>query len=402
MFDLRQTVCGMTIDLSAIRTLLQQRFNTSIDIVEAQRLQPWFVVRCRLDSSSDDVPDSVIVKVLRQDPGGFRTDLRQVYTEQVALEFVDQLRPGFAPRLWASDLPAGVLILEDLSHLEPLAALMQQGHRLAASGLRRFASALGELAAFTMGYQAAFVARHRAVGRYDPTSVQQAVRPEVWDRTRACMSALGVPSSSALDTELAGVIDELTYPGPFLALTNGDAGPNNYLIGDTDARLIDFEAAGFRHAVEDAVCLYVPGPHWLTAGDVISEGLETAYRTALADTVPQIMDDALFGRALGCACMAWAIIRLHRFPKLDAREPGDISRRQLITTLDAATEVAATRASLPHLCTWTSRVCAALRRHWPDADVDLQTLAPYMPRDPGQPMHALPESLQVGQIVGLT
>ncbi|MFE6764553.1 hypothetical protein [Streptomyces sp. NPDC057689] len=122
---------------------------------------------------------------------------------------------------------------------------------------------------------------------------------------------------------------ELSEPGPFMVLSNRDAEANNLLVhaaGPADARLIGFEAAGFTHAPADAVCLYVPGPGWLSVGDPVASGLADEHRHALARGIPQAEDDRLFGRGLSAACLSWAVIRRQRFPVLDARVLGDNRR----------------------------------------------------------------------------
>lgn len=171
-------------------------------------------------------------------------------------------------------------------------------------------------------------------------------------------------------------------PGPFLALSNGDAEPNNILLhasGPADARLIDFEFGGYTHALTDAVCLYVPGPAWVTVGDPITTGLADQYRRALARGIPEAEDDRQYGYGLAAACMSWALIRLRRFAMLDARSPGDRSRLQLIATLEAVGRTAGTHKALPHLTAWIRRIAALLRRRWPDADQDFADPARFPP-----------------------
>jgi hypothetical protein len=371
----------MKFNTAAIEELLTRRFGTTVEVVDSKRLSPWFVARCCLVSQSTEVPASVIVKLLREDPAGFRTDPRQVFTEQVAVEFVGELDSELVPQLWASDRPAGVLILEDLGPRTPLAALLQDGHTAESiNGLRRFAQALGRLAAVTAGHEAAYDARLRHVSPTEPQSQRRGVSPEVWSRTRDYMGMIGMEPPSAVEHDMAKIMKELTNPGPFLTLSNGDAGPNNYLISDDDGRLIDFEAAGYRHATEDAVLLHVPGPHWITASDPVAEGTETEFRRALSDVIPQAQDDKRFGAAMAAACLAFAVIRLHRFPKLDARETGDPGKLQLISTLEAAGRAAELHRSLPHLRGWLFDVAEALRQSWPESDIDLATYAPYTPR----------------------
>ncbi len=158
-------------------------------------------------------------------------------------------------------------------------------------------------------------------------------------------------------------------------------GVNNYLVdADGDGRLIDFEAAGFRHAISDLVNdLYIPGSMWLTVTDPVSNGVEEAYRNTMAPVVPQITDDRTFGHALAGAGFISAAARLG-LPKLDARPFGDHSRLHRIATLQAAAETAERHRSLPHLTGWSRAAAEALRRRWPDADIDVDTLDDYTPR----------------------
>lgn len=101
-------------------------------------------------------------------------------------------------------------------------------------------------------------------------------------------AALGAPITGQAEAELSAALAELSDPGPFLALSNGDAETNNILLhesGPADARLIDFESAGY--ALVDAACLHVPGLAWMTVGDPIATGLADHYRHAFADGVPR-------------------------------------------------------------------------------------------------------------------
>jgi hypothetical protein len=175
---------------------------------------------------------------------------------------------------------------------------------------------------------------------------------------------------------------ELARPGPFLALSNGDAEANNLLLhatGPADARLIDFEFAGYAHALTDAVCLYVPGPAWLSVGDPTTTGLADQYRRTLACGIPEAEDDRRYGYGLAAACVSWALVRLQRFARLDSRPPGDHSRLQLIATLEAAARTAETYRTLPRLTAWIRRVAVVLRRRWPDADQDFADSARFPP-----------------------
>ncbi|MER5650660.1 hypothetical protein [Streptosporangium sp. NPDC002524] len=358
---------------------------------------------------SSGPPGSVIVKWLRSDPSGSRMDPGQVVTERAALRFLSEdLGLHLAPRVLADDMAASLLVLEDLAPRTPLdRVLRRDGAVPAAAGLAAFARALGELGAATAGHAERYLARRPVTGLGLTCS-----DAEAWRRAVEHGAGLGVALPGRAETELARLLAELADPGPFLALTNGDAEANNFLTTDGflttegfpttggflttdgfpatdgddhaddygDGRLIDFEFAGYRHALTSAVCLYVPGPAWLTVSDPIATGLEAGYRSALARGVPEADDDHLFGSGLASACLTWAATRFTRFPTLDARPPGENSRLQMVFTLDAAARAAEHHRALPHLSGWARRVAQVLRRRWPDTDVDRTAYPAYTPR----------------------
>jgi hypothetical protein len=64
----------------------------------------------------------------------------------------------------------------------------------------------------------------------------------LWDQGHEDAAALGAPIAGPAASELIAVLEELNAPGPFLALSHGDAESNNILVresGPADARLID-------------------------------------------------------------------------------------------------------------------------------------------------------------------
>jgi aminoglycoside/choline kinase family phosphotransferase len=299
------------------------------------------------------------VKWVRAGPGQARAEPWRLRAELAALQFLsDDLGLALAPRVIAADVSAGFLVLEDLAPRVALDRLIRRDGAAAHLYLLAvFARARGELSAATAGQAGAYHARCAALG--SPASVGDA------------------------EARLAGLWDQ---GHPFLALSHGDAESNNILVhesGPAGARLIDFEAAGYAHALIDAVCLHVPGPGWISVGDPGALGLADQYRRALARGVPEAQDDLRYGFALAAACMSWALLRLRRFAVLDNRAPGDHSRLQLVETLESAARTAEAHRALPHLAGWARRTADVLRRRWPDADLDLTDRArfpPYSPR----------------------
>jgi hypothetical protein len=349
-------------------------------VLRAERVGPWAVMRCTLDPATGG-PSSVIVKWVRADPAGMRADPRQLGTEAAALIFLAEIGFSRAPRLIGADLAAGVLVMEDLSPREPLDARLRcAGPEACAAELRDYAAALGELGAATAGKAARYAAVRTAWGQSDPAAPgERGVGPD-WPAGRALLEREGLALGAAAERELRAVEAALAEPGPFLALSNGDVQVNNFLAGAGGGRLIDFEAASFRHALTLGVLIRVPGPAFVTVASPLNDELEACFRRALAVGVPEAEDDRLFGEGYGAAALAWALDRLSRFARLDRRPPGDASRLQLIATLDAAAQVARRRRAWPQLSGWCLGAADWLRRRWPDADLDLRSIPAYTPR----------------------
>lgn len=367
---------------ASVEALLTELHASPVKVDQWERLEPWAVARVTLRGAA--APPTAVVKWVRSSPGRTRTEAWRPRAELAALRFLsDDLALAVAPRVLAADVAQGLLVLEDLAPRTALDRLLRRdGAAVHTDRLAVFARTLGELHAATAGSADVHRARRMRVGADDPAA--DLVGRFAWHREQAYghAAALGAPVVGPAASELASTLAELTDPGPFLALSNGDAEANNILLhasGPADARLIDFESAGYTHALADAVCLHVPGPAWMTVGDPLATGLADHYRRALARGVPEAEDDRRYGFGLAAASVCWAIVRLQRFAALDSRAPGDDSRLQLVATLEAAARTAAAHHAVPHLAGWARRTADLLRRRWPDADLDFTDAAAFPP-----------------------
>jgi hypothetical protein len=369
-----------------VAALFTESRRAPVAVVGWQRQEPWSLARVQF--RGDSAPPTAIVKWVRCHSAVGRTEPWRLRLECAALRYLsDDLRLAFTPRVLAMDPSAGFAVLEDLAPRVALDRLIERdGADAHLERLRAFARALGRLGAAT--------SRRATANSPWPTeltrlaAVADPLARLTADLDEACEYAtdLGGRVTAGVEWELAAVCEELRAPGPFFALSNGDAGTNNVLVhpsGPADPRLIDFEASAFTHALLDAVCLHVPGPGWLTVGDPVALGVADSYRSALALGIPQAEDDKLYGFGLAAACAWWALKRLCRYPKVDVRSPGDKSRPQLVETLEAAARVACAYRSLPDTTGWIRGIAERLRRRWPDADLDFTgpaAAAPYSPR----------------------
>ena len=379
----------------AVQALLTDLCRAPVAVERWERLEPWAVARVLLRGAGD--ARTVIVKWVRTGPAQARTEPWRLRTELAALQFLsDDLGLALAPRVIAADVSAGFLVLEDLAPRVALDRLIRRdGAAAHLELLAVFARARGELSAATAGRAGTYHTRYAALGSPAPAGDAEGPARRAMGQGHEDAAALGVPVAGPAASELTAVLEELNAPGPFLVLSQGDAESNNILVhesGPADARLIDFEAAGYAHALIDAVCLHVPGPGWISVGDPGAAGLADQYRHALARGVPEAQDDRRYGFALAAACMSWALLRLHRFAVLDTRAPGDHSRLQLVETLESAARTAEAHRALPHLAGWVRRTADVLRRRWPDADLDLTDWARFPPYSPRRYVRMRPAS----------
>jgi hypothetical protein len=363
--------------LHDVEALLSARFGKPVRVEALEHLAPWAVQRCTLAGA----PSPLIVKWVRDDPNGFRTDPRQLATEYTALEFLNAIGFRQVPRPVAADFEAGLVAMEDLAPRLPLDGLIRRdGYAPWIGALHDFARVTGELAAATAGREARYDAIRAQSGPADPQAGRARGLGPLWKTTQPALEALGLVMGDAAVRDLARVVDALLNPDAFLAFTSGDPQANNFLVGDGGGRLIDFEAAAYRHAMTAAFWIHVPGTASITAADPIASDLEDTYRHALATRIAEAGDDRLFGFGMAAACLAEACDRFGRFPMLDKRKPGDEGRVQMVSTLEAAARAARRHCALPDLAGWAEDAAQWLRRRWPDADVDLSRLAPFTPR----------------------
>ena len=167
-------------------------------------------------------------------PAQARTEPWRLHAELAALQFLsDDLGLALAPRVIAADVPAGFLVLEDLAPRVALDHLIRRdGAAACLELLAVFARARGELSAATAGRAGTYHARCAAVGYPAPAggAREGAGRPmgSGTQGRRSARDAIAGPAAS----ELIAVLEELNAPGPFLALSHGDAESNNILVHD--------------------------------------------------------------------------------------------------------------------------------------------------------------------------
>ena len=158
-------------------------------------------------------------------PARARTEPWRLRAELAALQFLsDDLGLALAPRVIAADVAAGFLVLEDLAPRVALDRLIRRdGAAACLELLAAFARARGELSAATAGQAETYQARCAALGFPAPGGDAEGRLAGPWDQGHEDATALGAPIAGPAASELTAVLEELNAPGPFLALSHGDA-----------------------------------------------------------------------------------------------------------------------------------------------------------------------------------
>jgi hypothetical protein len=266
------------------------------------------VWRARVASAPDTsaAVASVVIKRFKAEPA-------RGFDEWAALALLTETRLEVlgAPRFLGGDMAARCFVMEDLGAAPSLEDLLNASD----TGAReRAASALVEVARLTARLHVA--TRGRAT-EYDRRRDELAARPmttaaaaasalrgrgadlEAW--LRAVGETLPARLSDATET-LARFAAE---PGEWTTLTHGDMAPSNTLRATDGWCLLDFEYAGVRPALYDALLwtLFCPFP-----ADLI-ERADHAYREVLAAGLPAARDQRAYAAA-SARVAAWRVLDL--------------------------------------------------------------------------------------------
>ena len=353
------------------------------------------LVRIQVEGGPVGGPDSLIIKQAAPDnfdltdPDSFA--VQGIFNDWAALLFLSRL-PGadvkrYAPKFYGGHREAGFILMEDLgSHTKPFSfagethqfpatlvqPLLQESAQAAHAGLLKLGKRLGQLHGATTGREAEYEQiRQQLLPRNESVrDVQASEFRQIGATVPDLLRELDIAVPGQLSAELASVAEAIANPGPFLVFTHGDPCPDNCAYFAGQLRLIDFEAAGYRHALLDAVYGRMAFPTcWccqrVPAGAVAA--MEQVYRAELVQGCPEAADDKRFGRGLVDACAYWTIQLLRTWPKqLEADQEWGIStlRQRVLARLEIMSETATEFNHLPVLADVTAEMAQRLRLRW--------------------------------------
>jgi hypothetical protein len=323
-------------------------------------------------------PRSVIVKATRA--ADFDATAANAFEESglvkewTAAAFLAGHAPagGHCPDFLAGDAARGMVVFEDLgADLGSLVGPLLDGPAdRARHALIAYAACLGRIHADTLGCTTGHTAVLR---RFFPASAAPPpVGGDKW-RREVVAKVYGLLGGTIADDEIAIVAERMARPGAWLGLAHRDPCPDNVLLVDGRARLLDFEFAGPGHVLLDAAYWRIGFPTCWCAGRVpqdVQTAMDRAYRQALAAALPAAADDAAFAREMTVllftrmfASLSWL---LEGALKEDTKWGISTHRARLLWHLEAAADGAAASGTFTDLRDAALRWRADLGKRWPE------------------------------------
>ncbi len=342
--------------------LLTKAFGEQVRIIGATHLgDGWAPVRrLTLDNGA-----TVVIKTRREQTGPWGDAAAALDNERRGLELVNDLVIDVAPRLLAADDELGMILMTDVGTGPSVQdVLLGESAADATAALVALARTTGVLHAATVGVEQPWQPRATFLDR---TS-------EFWPEVRDAAADLGFPAPAGVSADLAALQLALADPR-FRVFGQGDLGPNNAVLADGRARLVDFEGSGFRHFALEAASLRLAFPvygYWSVLPAAVITAMDVAYRAELARGWPGALDDEVYEAAIATGAAVWAIIRAHRLPVIAAagQDPELAVRRrtQIVQTSSSFAEIALRAGRFETLARWFLALADELRERWAEAN----------------------------------
>ncbi|HVC83557.1 MAG TPA: phosphotransferase [Chloroflexota bacterium] len=347
-----------------VRCRVGQKIRMSDPSLIAKR-ERSLVMRCTV-TGWDGVASVVVKRNEGDDARGF--------TDWAGLQFLSTLEAaeGVAPRLYAGALEERLVVMEDLGHSRSLADVLDAGDAAPVVGvLQALASSMARLVTATAPHEAAYQRLRASLPGAEGLGRQHEARRwlAALDRVARWADALDVrlPTSFAPACEhIAAVYAE---PGAYLAFSHGDPAPsNNHLAGDR-VSLVDFEYAGYRHALYDLTAwetLCPLPPEWVV---VMEHAFTRAAEASSLGGMPVHEKSYREARATICAYRSLAMLTWFS-PGILRQDrgwtPGWTQREALISTTLRLYRLSVGVAVLAPLAELGEALAEATRTRWPE------------------------------------
>lgn len=371
--------------LDQTKSLLERQFDTSVAIASydilSEPARRNVILRVHLNSASNAVPNSVILKQSRPANAQDKETDARFARDWAGLEFSNQMQPDahHVPQFYGADQDNRFILVEDLGekHVSLVDSLLASDAKQAISALERYITSVGRFHAASFGHTDVYQQTLTHIDEKSNTPEQDLVvcRQE-WQEGFAKGN---VSLTTELNAEIESVLAGIYLPGPLTVLAHGDLAPDNVFDHKESQtlQLLDFEWSFVRNALLDGTYLRMCIPTGWCAKAVpeeVLELLEQRYREELKKTIPAAADDHAYYTAYTQACAFHALQELAHMYHLMAKDrdwgpllENNSGRARVLSRLQAFIDVAEKHQQLPHLKQVTQQTLATLQTLWPEA-----------------------------------
>ncbi|WP_328397121.1 phosphotransferase family protein [Nocardia sp. NBC_00416] len=332
--------------VSAAQQLLTKRMGAPVKLSDPTELSGsgrTTVLRVRVAENAFSLPRTLIIKQVRGSvpdpknvtitPGVASVD-SAFLREAVSYQFTTALSRGERPGAYliAHSLPDRLLVLSDLGENTKLTDVLSSGAEPATrNAMMAFAQALGRMHAATVGREPDFVALLRRVDvvhRVD--GIVQQAEAAVAEMPALLRHELGIEVPDEVTEQITHGA-RLFSGGRFRAFSPSDLCPDNVILNEEGARILDYEWGGFRDATLDIAYALVSFPGCLCDIELSRERatqMVEAWRSEVVGVWPALADDTLLADKILEARLIWVWLSTYWFLPADhariavAREHG--------------------------------------------------------------------------------
>jgi hypothetical protein len=343
------------------------------------------VIRLRVKQAPGSTPPTVIVKISRiagQSPDCEVGSHNAFFRDWASLEFLQSILGDekVAPRIFTGNINEGYFVMEDLGNGSPLEnALWNGAFPEALQAMSQYGAMMGLLHGVSVGKNDLFnIVCDKMMAGYNLESENFHHHLEKYI---ADMSKLEIIFPAPALNELWDAAEVLTRPGNLNVFTHGDPVGGNILGAGDLWRWIDFEAGRFQNGLIEGV---YPRMMFPTSGltrvmgvpEMVWRVAEAAYRSKLGEYIPEVKDEAVFGRSITAACAFWLLDTCaawlsHALAGGFSAERVSRVRQCVIDRIERFIITSHEFHRMTRLCEEVEKLARRFRSQWPDADCEL-------------------------------
>ena len=306
----------MDVPLSLIEKSLSNSLKYEIRLARCTKFKKNRIFRCWVADGPSYLPEMLLVKMVRQtkrEPYDRERDCVgssawKLFNEWAGLQFLGKISGDkvIAPKFIAGDAIQGLVAFEYVSKARSFKDILRKCDAAERThALLAHAQAMGRMHGSTYGRKNEWLNLRTSLG----THYQAETDPfdGILRTFRRFATLVEQSESITLESELSELQGTLSNAEPFSAFRHVDIAPQNYLLVNDDVKLVDFEYSSYGYFLLDAPLGPLPFPVRWECDEVLTQEIESAYRTELSSGFPGALDDNTYYRGLLIAWIYWLL-----------------------------------------------------------------------------------------------